>query len=245
MPHFRTRIRTPAQATMFAASPPPARPAAMLVAVIGLVMAGVAIGWWGLSGGSASIDREILLAFRHPGDLATGVGPQGTPWLIWLVSFLGSQLVLAILSLIVAGRIYAAGDRRLALAALLGVTGAMLLATALKLAIMRPRPDIVPHLGAFAGSSFPSSHAMLGMAVYGVLALSLARMRHGVAARRWLFALAVALALVIGVTRLYLGVHWPTDVLAGWCLGAAWMLAYAALLPWALRRDHAPPQVVG
>lgn len=226
---------------------PISRRTTIILASAGIICtgAGIATGWLALGGASAGFDREILTGLRAPGDLARGIGPSGTPQLVWLVSFLGAHAVLALFTLIVAARIYARGHRRLAAITISGVAGAMVLSAALKFAILRPRPDVTPHLGGFAGSSFPSSHAMLSAAVYGVLALSLAQMAPSQAHRNLLYGMAAIAAIVIGMSRLYLGVHWPTDVLAGWCFGVAWVALYAALLPTMLHRDHAPPQHAG
>lgn len=214
----------------------------LAIAAVLLASAGGVTGWLALGGGSAGLDRDILIALRAPEDLARGIGPSGAPQLIWFVSFLGAYAVLALVGVIVAAWIYARGDHRLAAITIAGVAGAMMLSAALKFAIMRPRPEVVPYLGGFAGSSFPSSHAMLSAAVYGVLALSVAQMTPSRVRRGQICSVAAAIAVIVGLSRLYLGVHWPTDVLAGWCFGAAWVALYAALLPHASRRDHAPPQ---
>ena len=105
------------------------------------------------------------------------------------------------------------------------VTGGALLGTLLKAIYARARPDLVAHLVGTDSASFPSGHAMNSAVVYLTLAVLLARAETSVAVRRFLVSAAIGLTLVIGCSRLYLGVHWPTDVLAGWIVGGLWAAA--------------------
>jgi len=236
--------------------PPPTaarRHGAVALSAVALLIASLYIGWLGLSGASASWEADVLLALRQPGDHAVGLGPAGTARAFRLVSVFGSYLWLAATAAATAIFLAATGRRRLALGVVCAVASAIVTVAALKLLAARPRPDVVPRLGGFSGASFPSSHAMLSMAVYGILAVVLTTSR---AARHTACIAAVAFSLVIGFSRLYLAVHWPTDVLAGWCLGAAWALGFAWIAGAALargspvatggpagtRRDHAPPR---
>ena len=93
----------------------------------------------------------------------------------------------------------------------------------------RTRPDVVPHLVEVSSASFPSGHSMLSMTTYLTLGALLAEVQTERRFRIYVLAWAVALALLVGWSRVFLGVHWPTDVLAGWTAGAAW-----ALLCWAV-----------
>jgi undecaprenyl-diphosphatase len=117
------------------------------------------------------------------------------------------------------------GERRLALVWLLAGIAVVAVMEALKFAVARPRPRLWATLVRPEDFAFPSGHALASATFYPLLAWTLAR--RGVAGPRGLFGVAVALSLFVGVGRLYLGVHWPTDVLAGWALGAA--LAVAAI----------------
>ena len=113
----------------------------------------------------------------------------------------------------------------------------MALSTLLKLAFQRPRPDLVPHGAEVYTASFPSGHAMLSAVTYLTLAALLIQVQVQWRAKTYVLALAVLVTLLIGVSRVYLGVHWPTDVLAGWCIGAAWaLLCWLAAL--ALQRNR-------
>jgi undecaprenyl-diphosphatase len=102
---------------------------------------------------------------------------------------------------------------------------------ALKSLYDRPRPEFVPHGSYVYSASFPSGHSTLSAATYLTLAVLIASLEPNRGTKRMVFTLAVVLVLGIGFSRVYLGVHWPSDVLAGWCLGAACALAgWTALL---------------
>ena len=103
--------------------------------------------------------------------------------------------------------------------------------TLLKLFFARPRPDIVTHLVNTYSTSFPSGHAMNSAIVYLTLGALLARAEGDRTVRIYLMAVPLLLTLLIGFSRIYLGVHWPSDVLAGWCVGATW----AILCSWVAR----------
>ncbi|HKH34153.1 MAG TPA: phosphatase PAP2 family protein, partial [Beijerinckiaceae bacterium] len=102
------------------------------------------------------------------------------------------------------------------------VGGGMLMSTLLKLGFARPRPDLVPHGARVYTASFPSGHAMLSAVTYLTLGALLARVQPRRRIKAFFLGLAILLTIVIGMSRVYLGVHWPSDVLAGWCGGAAW-----------------------
>ncbi|MFM8270977.1 MAG: phosphatase PAP2 family protein, partial [Gemmata sp.] len=109
--------------------------------------------------------------------------------------------------------------------------GGTLLSSLLKSAYDRPRPDLVPHLTHVSTSSFPSGHAMLSAVVYLTLGALLARLSSKRRAKVFFVGTAILLTLMVGATRVYLGVHYPTDVVAGWCAGVAW-----ATLCWLVAR---------
>ena len=96
--------------------------------------------------------------------------------------------------------------------------------TLLKLYFNRPRPALIDHDMHLATSSFPSGHAMLSATVYLTLAAVLARTTDSRRLKLYILTVATALSGLVGVSRVYLGVHWPSDVLAGWSAGAAWAL---------------------
>lgn len=124
----------------------------------------------------------------------------------------------------------------------MSLIGSSVIDDLLKHWIARPRPELVPHLVQVTNASFPSGHAMISSAIYLTLALMLA---EGIEADGWrgragraaVVAFFSAIAVLIGMSRVYLGVHWPSDVLAGWCFGTAWaLLVWIGDRRWARRR---------
>ena len=124
-----------------------------------------------------------------------------------------------------------AGKRGAAFLVVVAVVGGMLLSTGLKLGFERPRPDLVPHGARVYTASFPSGHAMLSAVTYLTLGALLARVQERRRVKAFFIGLAVVLTLLVGVSRVYLGVHWPSDVLAGWCVGAAWAVLVLVRCP--------------
>jgi undecaprenyl-diphosphatase len=148
---------------------------------------------------------------------------------------LGGNTLLLLVTLATVAYLAMTGKRGGAVLVAASVGGAAALSSILKVAFARPRPDLVPHEMEVFTASFPSSHAMLSAATYLTLGVLLARLHRERRTKAFLVGLAIALTLLVGASRVYLGVHWPSDVLAGWCGGAAW-----ALLCWfvALQLQH-------
>jgi undecaprenyl-diphosphatase len=186
-------------------------------------------------------DTALLLALREPGAPADPRGPRWLEEAARDVTALGSLVVLAGLTLAVAGFLALAGKRHVALLVTVAVAGGQLLNHLLKTGFDRPRPDLVPHAAQVFSSSFPSGHAMTAAATYLTLGALVARVQERRRVRVYLLAVAVAVTILVGVSRVYLGVHWPSDVLAGWAAGAAWAaLCWLAAL-WLQRRGQVEP----
>ena len=122
--------------------------------------------------------------------------------------------------------------RRHALVLAIGVTLAFLSSELTKTFYDRPRPDLVPHGAYVYSASFPSGHSTLSAATYLILAMLISSLETRRRTKALVFGLAGALLAAVGASRVYLGVHWPSDVLAGWCLGALWALAASFALRW-------------
>ena len=215
-----------------------------LAILITLVL--IAGGIWGfveladevVAGETDAFDRTILLALRNPADRSDPLGPNWVEELGRDFTALGGVGVLTFLTLAVSGFLILQGKRHASLLVLVSVTGGLLLSTLLKLAFDRPRPDLVPHEAYVYTSSFPSGHSMMSAAAYLTLGALLARVQPRRAAKAYLLILAGLLTLGIGISRIYLGVHWPTDVLAGWALGATWALFCWLAARWLQRRGQ-------
>jgi undecaprenyl-diphosphatase len=184
-----------------------------------------------LEGDTQVLDRRVVLSMREASDLSD---PLGTRWLEEFgrdVTALGGMGVLGFFALATVGYLFLDRKPHAALFVLVAVFGGMLLSTVLKEVIDRPRPDLVPHGQHVYTKSFPSGHSMLSAVTYLTLGALLARLQKRRSLKLYALALAIFLSLAIGVSRVYLGVHWPTDVLAGWSAGAAW-----AVLCWVIAR---------
>jgi undecaprenyl-diphosphatase len=178
-----------------------------------------------LEGDTTALDRAILVGLRAPAEPAIPIGPHWLPEAMTNLTALGSMTVLPLVTLAVVFYLMLARRRRTALFLLLATSGGIVLGALLKLAFARPRPALVPHLVDVTSSSFPSGHAADSAIVYLTLAALLARSVPERGPRLYVIAVAILLTLSIGVSRVYLGVHWPSDVVAGWSIGAAWALA--------------------
>ena len=121
----------------------------------------------------------------------------------------------------------------------------MLVSTLTKLGFGRPRPDLVPHATQVYTASFPSGHAMMAAVTYLTLGALLARVQPRLRLKLYLIGLAATLTVLVGCSRVYLGVHWPTDVLAGWTLGAAWALGCWAIALWLQARGRIETDAAG
>lgn len=196
-----------------------------------------------IAGGAAGdLDRRLLLLFRDPADPARLAGP---PWLQEAardLTALGSTTVLAIAVIATLGYLLILRRRAAALFVLAAVLGGQLLTSLLKRLFDRERPDLVPHGMEVFTASFPSGHAALSAVIYLTLGALLARTQPSRPVRAYILSLAVLLSVAVGLTRILLGVHWPSDVLAGWLLGAAWALCCWSAALWLQRRGSlAPP----
>lgn len=169
-----------------------------------------------------AFDAQILLAFREAGRPDTPLGPHWLKEAVRDVTSLGSATVVFLLAAVVAIHLALSRSTSTGLFVVFAVAGGQALVSLLKLLVNRPRPEIVSHLAQVSTLSFPSGHATMSAVTYLTLGLLAARFLPRRATKIYVVALAVVLTFLIGVSRLYLGVHWPSDVMAGWCAGFAW-----------------------
>lgn len=171
-----------------------------------------------IEGDTERLDNALLGLFRGEG------GPIGPSWLVEMVrdiTALGSFAGLGIIFIASLGYLMLLGKRHLALLMTAAVLGGVALSTLLKMAFDRPRPEVEGAAKVFT-ASFPSGHAMLSAVTFLTLGALLARTNADRRVRVYFMTLAVLLTVMVGMSRIYLGVHYPSDVLAGWCLGTAW-----------------------
>jgi undecaprenyl-diphosphatase len=192
----------------------------LLAALLGMVFLRVASEM--SEGDTLGFDRSIIQALRDAHDPAVPLGPAWLRAAMVDITALGGVSVLTLLTVVVVGYLLAVRKAATAVFVAASITGGGLLGVALKAGFMRPRPDVVAHLVDVASTSFPSGHATNSAVVYLTLGALLARTQQNRTVRIYLMAIAIALTLTVGFSRVYLGVHWPSDVVAGWCVGAAW-----------------------
>ena len=195
-------------------------------------------------GETQGFDDRVLRALRRADDPAVPIGP------LWLrsaaldITALGGAPVLGLVVASIAGFMILQGLRRTALFVCVASTGGMLLNSSLKEIFQRARPDVVPHLREVMSLSFPSGHAMTSAAVYLTLGAILMRVVPRRTTKIYCMAVAILLAALVGLSRIYLGVHYPTDVLAGWLVGFSWAL-FCWLVERAIERRRGAEQARG
>jgi undecaprenyl-diphosphatase len=195
----------------------------VILVVIGVLVTGfLFLGSEVAEGDTGAFDRTILLAFRHTPD-----DPLGPPWFeaaVMHISALGSAAVTFLVTAIAAAYFALAGMKRYAVLVVAAAAGTELWMWLLKSLYGRTRPDVVTHLDPLESLSFPSGHSTIAAALYMTLAVLIARALKTRRLRIFVVVTGAALALLIGTSRVYLGVHYPTDVVGGWTLGLAWAL---------------------
>ncbi len=196
--------------------PPILRGASVAAIGIALVLlVGLAIGRWPFD-----FDRSIILGLRAWG------GPRWLPGVAVDMTALGGGTALTLIVAIVAGLLFVQRHWLTALAMIAASASGGLVVAFVKAQIGRARPDIVDHLVVVSHASFPSGHSANSAVVYLTLAGLAQQVTPDRATRRYVMLIAILLVGAIGCSRVYLGVHWPSDVLAGWSFGTLWALAW-------------------
>lgn len=218
-------------------SAPAARPGFAPRLLAAIVAVGAAI--WGVlwlngevrEGETTAFDRRLILALRQSVDPDRLRGPAWLQETARDITALGGFTVLGLVTVAALAVLLVYGRWRQAIVFGTAAVGAQVLAETIKTIVGRPRPAFVARYDLIASSSFPSGHSMMAPAIYFTLAAIVAAGELRPAARVLLMVGSVVLVTAIGVSRVYLGVHWPTDVIAGWTLGSA-----VALLAWVALR---------
>ena len=193
------------------------------------------------AGRMQAFDRRMILAMRRPADLAPA-GPPAFQEAARDITALGSLVVLGLITAIACGFLALDGKSHMALFVCLSVTGGLTVSSLLKDVFQRPRPDLVPHATYVSGASFPSGHSMMSAVTFLTLGVLLAQSQRQKRLKAYCLLLATLLTVIVGVSRVYLGVHWPTDVLAGWTAGAVWALCCWLAARWLQHRRALEPE---
>ncbi|WP_309645716.1 phosphatase PAP2 family protein [Phenylobacterium sp.] len=201
-----------------------ARTLAVWIAVAGAPWVFLAVADEVGEGDTASLDRRLLLAMRAAHDPSDPLGPRWLEESMRDITALGGFTLLTITA-VVAVLLLVFHDRRRA-ALILGSTVvlAQISSELLKAVYDRPRPSLVAHGSIVYSQSFPSGHSTLAAATFFTLAAVVASAETKKQTKALIFVLAILFVVMVGISRVYLGVHWPTDVLGGWALGASWAL---------------------
>lgn len=182
-----------------------------------------------MEGETGQLDETVLLMMRDSDDVSDPLGPGWVEEMGRDITALGGNIVLTLFVLAVVGYLMLNGRKRLVIIVLVSALGSLGVNTLMKNSFDRSRPELVPHHTAVYTASFPSGHAMAAASIYLTLGALLARLEQRRRVKTYILLVATLLTLLVGISRIYLGVHWPTDVLAGWAAGAGW-----ALLCWLL-----------
>jgi undecaprenyl-diphosphatase len=173
-------------------------------------------------GDTQAFDTKILEALRDPVDPSRPIGPVWIEGPLLDLTAIGGPTVLGLVVVVVTGFLVLQTRYRTAIAVAITFFSGELLNAAMKHVFSRPRPSVVPHLRAVYTTSFPSGHAMESAIVYLTLAAILMRASQSRATKIYILGIAVLLTTLVGISRVYLGVHYPTDVLGGWIVGFTW-----------------------
>jgi undecaprenyl-diphosphatase len=176
-------------------------------------------------GETRRFDEGVLLAFREEADRDDPLGPSWVEEMARDVTGVGGTVVLTFTTIVVTGFFLLRRKWQLAAYVAGAVATGAVLSSILKSGFDRPRPDLVAHGQAVYSASFPSGHSMLSAVVFLTLGAMLSGTQPDRHMKAYILAVAVFIAFAVGVSRVYLGVHWPTDVLGGWAAGAGWALA--------------------
>lgn len=191
--------------------------------------------------GHHHLDEWLLTALRDPRNPKIPIGPAFLLESARDITALGGVTVLALVTLACAGFLWLQRKRRAMCLLLVSVLGGLAASGLLKQLFQRERPTVVPHLVTVQSLSFPSGHSMLSAVVYLTLGALLLKTVADRASRIYVLAWALLLPVLIGASRVYLGVHYPTDVLAGWCAGLAWAVLCSVVAEWLQNRGAVEP----
>jgi undecaprenyl-diphosphatase len=237
-PAYQSRIPPDSKASLASRAPALLQPhlaLPIMAALAFLVLAAVIA-----TGHHFNFDRTLILMLREPGDPTTPLGPPWFQEAVRDMTSLGSFVGLFFMTTAAALALWLCNHRPLAVGLVASVLSSLAVSTVLKIAIGRNRPDIVTHEALTFTASFPSGHAFLSTVTMLSIAgfVGLASKRTDIA--RLCIVLAWVMIVLIGLSRLYLGVHWPTDVIGGWLLGVAWAsLVTAWIGRWAAKAEPA------
>ena len=212
--------------------------------VVLLVAGAFCLSLWGFleladdapEGDYEELETRIMRSLRDPADPSIPLGPWWSGEVARDITALGGATVVILMTCLVVGYLLLRRAYGATLLVVVAITGGYILSNTLKTLFARPRPSVVPHLSEVVSASFPSGHSMVSSVVYLTLGVLLARTVARRVERIYFIVASILLTVLIGLSRVYLGVHYPTDVLAGWSAGMAWALLCWMVAYWLQRR---------
>lgn len=211
--------------------------------ILGSLLLVVICGWGFLSlsaevmqGDTQSLDERILLALRVDGDPTDPIGSEVWEDIGRDITALGGYAFLILLLVGVTGYLFLAGNGQMGCFLIASIVSGFIMTMTLKSVYQRPRPDVVTHISYVSTSSFPSGHSMMSMIVFLTMGALLARISKRRRLKIYVMSVAVFLSLLVGCSRMYVGVHYPTDVLAGWSAGVVWATLACLIASWLERK---------
>lgn len=194
-----------------------------ILAIAALVLAALLIAYAVVRGASQPFDEAVLLALRVPGDPTDPIGPHELEEMARDITALGGVAVLTLLTTLATIQFVLRREWPSALLVSASAFSGTMISNILKTIFDRPRPELTA-IAEYGVGSFPSGHSTASAVVYLTLGLMLAAAADRRHMKIFYILTAVLLTVLVGLSRLYLGVHFPTDVAAGWAIGAAWAL---------------------
>jgi|ERR1035438_65863 undecaprenyl-diphosphatase len=197
----------------------------VLVAVLAIVVGTVGfilVAGFVSRGSTDHFDMQILKSFRYSDNLARPIGPE---WLFEVmrdITSLGGSTIVSLITFFVIGYFILQKKYSMLFLVLAAVIGGAVIDLELKELFSRVRPQIIPNLIPEKSFGFPSGHSMMSTIIYLSLASLIARLQVRWRDKIYIISVAIFLSFMIGISRIYLGVHYPTDVLGGWSLGLVW-----------------------
>ena len=179
-----------------------------------------------IEGDTLPIDTKILESLRNPLDISDPLGPLWLQEVMRDFSALGGIAILTLLTLTAVTYLFVKKKPFKAWFTFAAVASGTALTNILKAGFDRPRPDLVAHETYTYTASFPSGHSMMAAVVYLTLGAILAQNETSHRMKVFILSIAVTMTILVGISRIYLGAHWASDVLAGWLAGSAWALLF-------------------
>lgn len=188
-------------------------------------------------GDTLKFDQAFLLALREPGDPTNPIGPDWLAEVARDITALGGVAILTLLTTLVIVQLFLRGKPRSAWYVAFAAISGTMISNVLKSIFDRPRPELTA-IAEYGKGSFPSGHSTMAAVVYLTLGVMLAVAAQKLKLKLFYIGTAVLLIVLVGLSRLYLGVHYPTDVAAGWAIGASWAILWAIVASWLKDRHH-------